>query len=74
MGILWTMTSSPLPRPTPARDALAIKMPGALSTRTTWINDAINVMLSNPDLVIAAVIETGWRPDAEQLRILRGDD
>lgn len=60
---------------TPARDALE-----AFHATVDWdgwkarhiYEQAIAHAIANPDLVVAALIESGWRPTAAQLRAMGG--
>lgn len=58
---------------TPARDALVAYMVGRFEDTEDWFSHsngefAADFAVDRPDLVLAALIESGWRPDDDQLR------
>ena len=61
---------------TPARDALIdlLALKSANAGRDLLAEEAVDWCIAFPHLVVAALVESGWRPTVDQLRAMGGEE
>lgn len=59
---------------TPARDALAAAFTLGSDPSMVYADDVVAWLTDNPDLLLAALIESGWTPTDDDLRAMGGSE